>query len=254
MDFLDRRMQKGHQAGRTFAVLYIDLDAFKRINSTLGRGSGDLLLVEFARRLSRSLAADSASFAARIAGDEFAVYMDSIAKEEEAVAYADFIQSLLQTPFQIRDEQVMMSASIGIAMGSESCTSAADFIQYAEVARQQSKIAGGTQIRIFSERMHQKILRRLSLTSDLREALENQALELHYQPKFDLRTQEVVGFEALARWLHPDLGYIPPNEFIEIAEECDLILTLGQWTLKKAIAQLAAWRSQGLVSENVKWR
>lgn len=250
MDILDRRIQDGMQDGRTFALLFIDLDFFKRINSTLGRGAGDLVLVEFARRLSESL--DSVGIAARITGDEFAVLLDSIADENEARIQAEFIQSLLLTPFQVRDQQIAMTASIGIVIGADTYTRASDVIQYAEVARHESKSAEGTQIRIFTGKMHQDILRRLSLTSDLREALAAEALELHYQPKLDLNSLQVVGFEALARWKHPEHGFIPPNEFIALAEECDLILELGQWTLQKAIAQLAAWRAIDLVPGGVR--
>ncbi len=252
MDVLDRRIQDGVQDGRTFALIFVDLDYFKRLNSTLGRGAGDMLLVEFARRLADSLTQDSAGIAARITGDEFAVLLDSIRDENEARRYAEFIQSLLLTPFHIRDQQITMTASIGIVIGAESYTRATDIIQYAEVARHESKNAESTQIQIFTGKMHQDILRRMSLTSDLREALAAEALELHYQPKLDLHSLQVVGFEALARWKHPEHGYIPPNEFIAIAEECDLIQELGQWTLQKSIAQLAAWRAANLLSAGVR--
>jgi diguanylate cyclase (GGDEF)-like protein/PAS domain S-box-containing protein len=252
LDCLEQRMQQKSTSGKPYALFLLDLDLFKRVNSSLGRNSGDLVLIECGRRIAETIAPESGNFAARISGDEFAIFVDSVEEEKDALHYAGLVQSRLMLPFPLRSQQVMMTASIGIAMESASCTSAGELIQRGEVARNESQNAGGAQALLFSEKMQDKIIRQMRLTSDLREAIARETLELHYQPKLSLRTEEVVGFEALLRWFHPKYGAVPPEEFISIAEECDLIVELGRWTLRKAMEQLAQWRAAGLVSPKAK--
>ncbi|AFL86400.1 PAS domain S-box/diguanylate cyclase (GGDEF) domain-containing protein [Terriglobus roseus DSM 18391] len=232
----------------SFSLLLIDLDSFKRVNVSLGRTGGDLLLVECAGRLN-ALASDiPGALIARLAGDEFAILLNHSEGEEEAVALARRIIAALEDPFEIEGHNVSTSAKIGIAVSHPSCNRAGLFLQRAEVARHTSKESSEHRIAVFSASMHEQYMRRISLASDLREALAEEALTLHYQPKFDLASNTLIGFEALARWNHETLGPISPTEFVPIAEECDLIQQLGRWTLHKAIQQLSDWRAAGLIS------
>lgn len=248
LDHLEWRIDTAAEHSRTFALLFIDLDLFKRINDSLGHSSGDLLLVELGRRLEQTLASDQLSIAARIGGDEFVILLNDIDSEDDALRYADRIQTLFQTPVQCGTQQVLISASIGIVMEGSSYGCAENMLEDADLAMYQAKARGKARSVIFSERMREQSLHRMELESELRNAVEHRALALHYQPKVLLSTGKVIGFEALIRWEHPERGPIAPDEFIPVAEQSDLIIEIGRWTLGEAIRQLAEWRSDGIIS------
>lgn len=251
LDFLERRMRESKTSASMYALIFVDLDSFKRLNSSLGRASGDELLIQVGQRLSKSIEDYTGSIVARISGDEFVIVLDSIQDWQAAVNFADSLHGILAEPIRVREQNVIFTASIGIAFATEACAHATDFLQRAEVARQESKRLGGGKTLVYSDQMQQKILRQIAIASSLPNAIANNLLDLYYQPKLDLNTNTVVGFEALSRWNHPHLGFIPPPEFIQIAEECDLIFELGQWAIQRAITQLAQWRDKGLIGSHV---
>ncbi|MEU8818428.1 EAL domain-containing protein [Actinoplanes sp. NPDC048796] len=214
------------------AILFLDLDGFKEINDSLGHAAGDQLLVQVARRLR----AAEPHLVARLGGDEFAV----IVPTGSPVDVADRVLGELEAPFVIDGREVRAGAGIGIA----SSVDASDIEQLqrnADLAMYRSKEAGGGRWTAYHPSMHDALMRRVSLADDLRHALDRDELVLHYQPPVDLRTGEVVGFEALVRWQHPVHGLVPPLDFIGVAESTGLIGPLGRWVMATACRQAVAW-------------
>ncbi|HTV49377.1 MAG TPA: EAL domain-containing protein [Phycisphaerae bacterium] len=243
----------------SFAVLFLDLDRFKSINDCLGHEAGDLLLREIASRLRLSLReedvvavsapADGAEKAqqkcgevVRLGGDEFVVLLDGLRTPADACIVADRILVKLAAPLSILGMQLYTSASIGIVTSEISNTSASEVLRDADIALYEAKLAGKGRYVVFDEQMRNRIKHRVSLESDLRSALENGQLLLHYQPLVCLFKSEVFSYEALIRWKHPQYGMVSPAEFIPIAEESGLIIPIGKWVLRESLRQLAQWR------------
>jgi diguanylate cyclase (GGDEF)-like protein/PAS domain S-box-containing protein len=216
-------------------VLFIDLDRFKTVNDSLGHGPGDDLLVAVARRLAPTLRGDDTL--ARLGGDEFAVLTVGVSDGGERVARR--ILDALRGPFAIGGGEVTVSASIGVAYGSET---AEDLLRDADVAMYGAKSAGRNRYEIFDPSMHSADRNRLRLESDLVHAIERHQLRVLYQPVVQLHSDAVVGFEALLRWEHPEFGTISPLDFIPIAEETGMIVPVGRWVLEEACAQASRWQ------------
>jgi diguanylate cyclase (GGDEF)-like protein/PAS domain S-box-containing protein len=220
------------------AILFLDLDGFKEINDSLGHDAGDHLLVHVAERLRKLLPAPQV--VARLGGDEFAVIVESGTTRDDAEMTAMEILAALAEPIRVDDRELHVSASIGIASAAD----AGDIEQLqrdADLAMYRAKDAGGDGYRTYDPSMHDALTRRLELAADLRLAFERDELVLHYQPKVDLRTGEIAGFEALVRWRHPARGMVPPLDFIGVAEATGLIVPLGRWVLTEACRQAVAW-------------
>ncbi len=227
-----------------FALLFFDLDGFKVINDSLGHLAGDQLLIKIAHRLQEVLRPGDTI--ARLGGDEFAVILPYVNSHHQGVIVAERIQSALSRPIKLRQQEVHISASIGIVLSTEqkalSHSSPAAFLQNADIAMYQAKERGKANYVIFSVEMHAQAVQRLHMENDLRQAIINDELCLHYQPIVNLFTGEISGFEALVRWRHPTRGLISPQEFIPIAEETGLVIPLGWWVLHTACQQLKSWR------------
>jgi diguanylate cyclase (GGDEF)-like protein len=225
------------------AVLLADLDRFKEINDTLGHHNGDLLLKEVARRLRNVL--DSEVTVARFSGDEFALLLPGIDSIEDAAAVAQQVLVVLHESFDLANVEINVSASIGIAVHPLHGDNANKLIQRADVAMYVAK-ESHSGFEVYSTDRDGYSPARLALASELRQAIEHDDLIVHYQPKVDIRTRRVVGVEALVRWIHPERGFMPPDEFIPLAEQTGLIQPLTTLVLRNALNQCRRWQEKGL--------
>lgn len=234
---------------KMIAVHLLDLDEFKYVNDTMGHGSGDKLLQVVAERL-RPLVRDTDTIA-RMGGDEFAILQASVTSPEDAEALARRINDALSLPIDIDGNFVSIGTSIGIAIGPQDGATAELLMRNADLALYQAKDDGRGAYRRYKADMNEQKQARRIIEYELRNALEKDQFELHFQPLVNLSTNEICGFEALARWRHPEKGLITPDAFIPIAEECGLITQIGAWTLRQACMVAAPWPSNLKVAVNV---
>ncbi|WP_380874562.1 putative bifunctional diguanylate cyclase/phosphodiesterase [Sphingomonas sp. DBB INV C78] len=219
------------------AVLIVDLTRFSRINESMGSIAGDELIITVARRMVASLRAGD--MLARIGGDEFAILLRLADGPGDALHAARRIQATMTAPFRISDLEIRIDCAIGCALVSDQVAGAEDLVRNAQFALKRAK--GSGRVEVYQPGEVSKARHRFSLETELRRAIEGDALELAFQPLINLQTNKVAGFEALARWEHEELGLISPTEFIPVAEESGLIVPLGRWALESALATLAQW-------------
>ena len=229
---------------RSFAVMFIDLDRFKIINDTLGHEAGDKLLQETATRFTGCLRASDV--VARLGGDEFVVLVQEVSDAAQVAAVARKVLSAAIKPVVLLGQECRVTASIGICMYPADAEDEQSLMKNADSAMYLAKEQGKNNFQFYSEDIRIQSLERLTLETSLRLAMERNEFFLHYQAKLDLKTKEITGVEALLRWQHPDLGLVTPVQFIPIAEETGLIVSMGRWVLKTACAQNVAWQRDGL--------
>jgi diguanylate cyclase (GGDEF)-like protein len=229
--------------GKAVAVLFVDLDDFKGVNDTGGHARGDELLVLVARRLESALR--DGDVVARLGGDEFAVLLERVEDRTAAVDVARRVLAELRRPFQLEDRQVVISASVGVALreSPEDGTDPHELLSRADLAMYVSKRRGKNQYEVFDMAMHAALLDRLELESELQQAVHEGQLVVHYQPILSLSDERPVGAEVLVRWQHPTRGLVPPDEFIPLAEQTGLIVPLGEWVLRQSCQQMAHWNA-----------
>ena len=230
------------QSDFVFAVLFLDIDRFRTINNSFGRNIGDRLLGVIGKELATCLR--SQDFIARIGSDEFAILLNNIQNINYATNIAERIYKKFITPFNIDGYDIFTEASIGIAIGHKDYLKPEDLLRDAELALSDAKKCSRTCYQLFDRAMHGRALALLQLESDLRWAIKREELLLYYQPIVSLVDNQISGFEVLLRWQHPIHGLVNPTEFIPIAEETGLILSLGSWVLKEACQQMQIWQSQ----------
>jgi diguanylate cyclase (GGDEF)-like protein len=241
---LNQCITESSRYGKQLAVLFVDLDRFKNINDTLGHAAGDLLLQEVGRRLKSCLR--ESDVVARMGGDEFVVLLPNIDSAADVATVAHKILTATSKSFATQGQKFHVTASIGICIYPGCGDDERSLMQNADIAMYQAKEEGKNNFQFYSEAMNPHSFERLALESSLRRALEQGEFELHYQPKIDLRSNRIVGMEALLRWNHPELGMVAPAKFIPIAEETGLIVSIGKWVLRTACAQNVAWQKKGL--------
>ncbi|WP_019499808.1 GGDEF domain-containing response regulator [Pseudanabaena sp. PCC 6802] len=223
-----------------FAVLFIDLDRFKVINDSLGHAVGDRLLVAVSHILKGCTR--ETDTVARLSGDEFAILLEDIQDRQTALAIAERLLEQLTAPVYLDDRKIFTGASIGIVFGAANYQNGTELLRDADIAMYRSKALGRGRYAIFDREMYAQTLYLSQIETDLRHAIERQEFLLHYQPIVSLSTDKVTGFEALLRWQHPEKGLVYPGDFITIAEDTGLIVTIGEWVLQEACQQLWNWQ------------
>lgn len=241
---LDEYINNATRRNEHAALLYINLDRFKNINDTLGHTGGDKLLLEVGERLRNY--ARPADIISRLGGDEFAILLTNISSGTDAISLADNISKGMLRPFQIQSREIFVNISIGIAVYPADGNDGKTLLAHADAALYHAKERGRGRYMFFEDTMNQEIMRRMELETAMRHALSREQFTLYYQPKIDLRTGSLVGVEALIRWNHPELGFVRPDQFIPIAEECGLIEPIGDWVLRTACAQFKQWRGMNI--------
>lgn len=239
----------GAVANNPFAVFYVDLDHFKAVNDTLGHQFGDSVLVEAAWRIKSALGGQG--FVARLGGDEFACIVDDFDTVDDLREVGRAIVEAISQPMEIERRTVRIGASIGIAIAPEHGATSETLLRSADLALYEAKSRGRGSAIVYDPAMEELKQERGRLELDLRSALANGEFELHYQPLHELASDRIAGFEALLRWRHPERGLIPPDVFIPIAEHTGLIVALGEWVLREALAEAATWPSDMTVAVNV---
>jgi diguanylate cyclase (GGDEF)-like protein/PAS domain S-box-containing protein len=243
-------------AGETVAVLHLDIDYFKKVNDAFGRGLGDELLIQVSDRLIDCVCGRET--VARLGGDEFALILTMPESRRDAAAVAEKIQTALLAPFRLDGHDVSVTASIGITLHPEDATDTETLLKNADTAMHEAKQSGRDAFQFFTNAMNTEVWRRLELEAALRHAVKNGEFVLHYQPKAELKSGQVVGLEALLRWERPGFGLVPPSEFVYSLEESGLIVDVGRWVIAAACEQIREWSRRGIdpvpVSVNVSER
>ena len=242
-DRLNQSFKRARRAGCSVAVLFLDLDDFKKINDTLGHQVGDEVLKQSAKRIKALLRKDDT--VARLGGDEFVILLDRLERPEDASLVARKVLATLKQPFKISNRDLYIGVSIGISIFPQDGEDSDTLVRNADVSMYRAKQLGKNYFQFYTEALSQKANDKMELESDLRLALEGRQLQLFYQPQVSLGDDRIVGAEALLRWQHPDHGLISAAKFIRLAEETGLILPIGEWVLREACRQASAWSREG---------
>ena len=240
-----------------FALLFIDLDNFKQINDSMGHHAGDILLQELASRFTSilrkqtcnddAISANCENIVARLGGDEFIIVLNNIDGPWDASAVAERLFKTLQEPVSVLDKQIYASCSIGITLYPDDAINASELVKNGDVAMYHAKSEGKNHFQFYSEKQNSEMYDALQMNTRLRVALEESNFTLKFQPKFDLKTNQIVGFEALLRWYDSELGVVSPSQFIPIAEESGLITPMTEWVIQEVCKQCMQWHREGLM-------
>jgi diguanylate cyclase (GGDEF)-like protein len=249
LSLLAQSLARAQRQGVQVAVLFVDLDNFKRTNDTLGHAAGDALLQAAALRIRGALR--EGDLVARLGGDEFTVVLDQLGDPRAVGAIARKVIEVLSHPFPLQGQDMYVGASIGIAVYPSDGATAEDLLKQADTAMYRAKALGRGGVAFFEDKMNAEASERARVDRELRLALQRDEFVLHYQPQLNLRTGRPEGVEALVRWQHPERGLLAPGAFIEVAEENGLIDAIGGWVLDRACSQMAQWRSDGLVIQHM---
>jgi diguanylate cyclase (GGDEF)-like protein/PAS domain S-box-containing protein len=242
-DRLEHGIEMCQRQGCMLALLFIDLDHFKKINDTLGHHVGDKVLKVVAERLKAKLRREDTL--ARLGGDEFTIIIEDLRQVQETQKLAEKIQQVMAQPIHIDGHTLYITCSIGISIYPQDDTNPDNLIKYADAAMYRAKEEGRNNYQFYSKEMTTLAFQRLIMESSLRQAIEKDQFRLFYQPQFNAKTGELIGLEALIRWIHPEMGMLYPDKFIPLAEESDLIIDIDRWVMRTAMKQFNHWYGQG---------
>ncbi|MGB5397978.1 MAG: EAL domain-containing protein [Gammaproteobacteria bacterium] len=248
-DRLEQAVIRAERNREAMALMLIDLDDFKLVNDSFGHEAGDKMIKAIGQLLSSSLR--RADTVARLGGDEFAVIVESIDDASDAISIADNLTTILEHNVKLDDQETFTSASVGIAVYPYDGKDARTLLKNADTAMFRAKENGRHCFQFYKPEMSVTAMERLDLENSMRRALQNDEFVVHYQPVVDIHRNEVAGVEALVRWQHPDKGIIIPNDFIPLAEDCGLIIPIGEWLISTVCRQLKQWHEAGLEQHNV---
>ena len=248
-DRLEQAVIRADRSRTSMALMLIDIDDFKLVNDSFGHDAGDKLIKAVGHLISRSLR--RADTIARLGGDEFAVIIEGIESPEDAISIADNLTTILEHNVRLDDQETYTSASIGIAVYPEDGKDPRTLLKNADTAMFRAKENGRHCFQFYKPEMSVSAMERLDLENSLKAAFENDEFSLHYQPVIDIHKNEVVGVEALLRWMHPDKGMIQPSDFVGVIEDSGLITAIGEWVVNSASKQVRAWIDAGLKDQNV---
>jgi diguanylate cyclase (GGDEF)-like protein/PAS domain S-box-containing protein len=246
---LRQALERARPGNKRVAVLCVDLDLFKNVNDSFGHPMGDRLLKQVSERLSSEVRGDN--LAARLGGDEFAIVLASDVSPNEASDFADRLIEVLSAGYDIDGTEIVVGASIGIALSPGDGATSEELMRNADMALYRAKSDGGGVHRFFEKEMDRQAQKRRDLERDLRRAFANGEFELHYQPLVDIAAERISGFESLLRWRHPEKGMISPAEFVPVAEDIGLIVSLGEWVLREACSEAVKWPADIKVAVNL---
>lgn len=238
-------LEKANRFHYKAALLLIDLDRFKNINDSLGHHAGDIILKKVSERLKQSLTARDRIY--RLGGDEFVIILPNASKRRSKLTSEKILKTFVE-PFIVEGHEIMMTPSIGISLFPDNGKNDQTLLKHADAAMYLAKGNGRNHFQFFSAALNDTLSRKMNIENGLRKAIENNQLQLYYQPKVELQTGNVIGMEALLRWNHPELGFVSPMEFIPIAEETGQIVSIGEWVLKTACQQNKTWQESGFPS------
>ncbi|TMG76045.1 MAG: EAL domain-containing protein [Betaproteobacteria bacterium] len=250
--FYDRLLQTMAQArrsGQPMAVLFIDLDRFKLVNDTQGHGAGDRLLKEAAARLSQCVRGGDT--VGRFGGDEFGAIVSDLSRPGDAGVVAQKVLEAIAHPFKLDEHETFVSASVGIALFPADGDDPEALVTNADTAMYRAKEQGRNTYQYFTREMNERALARVQMEAALRRAIERREFLLHYQPKVDLESRLICGFEALLRWQHPEKGLVQPGEFVSVLEDSGLIVQVGDWVMREVCGQIRVWQGAGLAVKPV---
>lgn len=248
-DRLGTTLARARRTRTLVAVCFLDLDRFKAVNESLGHGTGDRLLLEISRRLSGCIR--DCDTVARLGGDEFALLLPELVDQQDSAIVAERIIQALNQPVVIDDNELFITASIGITLFPDDGSDADTLLRNADTAMARAKETGRNGYQFYTAQMNASALAALNMERDLRHALDNREFLLHYQPKVSLKSGQITGFEALLRWQHPSRGMVSPMEFVPLLEETGLIVPVGAWVLQAACQQAQAWHAAGLGTPSI---
>jgi diguanylate cyclase (GGDEF)-like protein len=245
--FLDRIEQEIRHASRedsNLAILFLDLDNFKQINDSLGHSAGDTVLVSIAEKLKKALR--EIDTIARLGGDEFIILLSDFKRVEDINDIALKLFDAVQQPLAVNNNELFVTASIGISVFPDDGRSAEILLRNADTAMYRAKEKGRNAYEFYTEDMTERAIEKVTMIANLNRALEQDEFEIYYQPQYDIQKERLIGLEALVRWQHPDLGFLTPDKFLPTAEECGLIVKLDRWVMRNCLQQMKIWKDKGL--------
>jgi diguanylate cyclase (GGDEF)-like protein len=244
LDRLQQAIKRNQRSGRKLAVLFIDLDRFKEVNDSFGHDTGDALLQVASDNIGLTLRRSDSI--ARLGGDEFAVLIDQVKTDERLIGIVEKILGVFREPFILEHRMIYVTCSIGVAICPDNGATAEELLRNADAAMYRAKDEGRNTYQFYTEDMTQRAIERVTLESELREAIRNRVFQLHFQAQMDMRDNRLVGMECLVRWQDERRGMVPPDQFIGLAEETGLIVQIDRWVLEQALEQCQRWHQAGL--------